>query len=543
MVNKEPLLNLLRTNSTSKYLVRRSQNQFVGYLRELLNDLGYGTELNWSKLGNSASFGTETSTAVSAFAKNNQQAFDNITVSPLLLTKMIQCYDALDGVRLLQRSYNQKQLPQAFNLYDPNNYGSLQLLLLLEVLGIYEPYIGVGLRTYLQRKGLPVSYSNQLNDSVASALLSDLLPRYGKDIDLHERPIANTTPLPTRELSTVEFGQVIRVTDGIKEVAFSRKNEGLYTNGSLSVEKFIENNSATITQQYDLTPSALSIIKAISANEGHFDAINTYDSAFLSFGIFQWTLGKLNIKGELPALLKKIKTSFPAVFNNYFSTYGIDVSAQTNETIGTLLYNGSEVLDAPEKTVFRSPNLAYRFWRAGQDANVQAAQVEHAISRLKNFYWKESAQSYPINHLITSAYGVALLLDHHVNRPAWVKPCLELGIRNSGVSLPPYAWTDADEQRVLAAYIDVRETYQEPGHAPMTASRLRAQKIYKKVLESSLSDRRGSFQYSELAMRSATPTAYDSFSALSSVNAHIVPPPPYYSPDDYPLIEMDGYDR
>lgn len=545
MLNKDSLHDLLRTNSASKYLVRRSQNEYVSHLRELLNALGYGAELQWSRLGNAPTFGSETSAAVNAFAANNKIPFDSITVSPLLLTKMLQCHEALEGVRLLKRSYNQKQLQQAFNLYDPNNHGVEQLLRILEVLGIYEPFIGTGLRTYLQRKGLPASYSNQLTESVASALLADIVPAYGKGIDFYEPTMAQTNPLPPRELSIVEQGQTLLVTDGSVTIGFLRKNAGLYTLGNFSVEQFMADKTQALTEAFDLTPSALSIIKAISSNEGHLDAINTYDGGFLSFGIFQWTLGKLNNPGELPALLKKIKTAFPSTYNDYFTAFGIDISPATNTTEGILTYNGVPALSADEKEKLRGPDIAFRFWKAGRDTNVQAVQIEHALSRLKNFYWRESAAGYPLNQVITSAYGVALLLDNHVNRPAWVSKCLTLGIQNAGVTLPPYYWSDADEQRVLAAYLNVRETYQESGYAPMTASRLRATKIYNKVLNSQLSDRRGSFQMSELAMRSVqAPAAYDTTQAiLSPEKGNIVLPPPYYAPEDYPPIRMENYDR
>ena len=77
--------------------------------------------------------------------------------------------------------------------------------------------------------------------------------------------------------------------------------------------------------------------------------------------------------------------------------------------------------------------MAYRFWRAAQEPDVQAVQIEHAISRLKNFYWKESnsVMGYSLNKVITSSYGVALLLDNHVNRPSWVAKCVEQAMLNA----------------------------------------------------------------------------------------------------------------
>ena len=75
----------------------------------------------------------------------------------------------------------------------------------------------------------------------------------------------------------------------------------------------------------------------------------------------------------------------------------------------------------------------------------------------------------------------------------------------------------------------------------MTESRLRADKIYRKVQEGKLSDRRGSFQISELAVRSNdAPTPYDSPTRLSrGVSTNAVLPPPFYAPQDYPVLENE----
>ncbi|MFM8363425.1 MAG: peptidoglycan-binding domain-containing protein, partial [Haliscomenobacter sp.] len=142
MLNKEPLLDLLRTNTVSRYLARRSQNTFISKLRELLNSLGFGNELQWGRLGPSDYFGNETTAGVRAFCARNRIPFDGMNVTAAILSKMIQRQDALEGLTLLQRSQKAQSLQAAFNLSDPLNYGAQQLSILLENLDIYEPHIG-----------------------------------------------------------------------------------------------------------------------------------------------------------------------------------------------------------------------------------------------------------------------------------------------------------------------------------------------------------------------------------------------------------------
>ena len=81
----------------------------------------------------------------------------------------------------------------------------------------------------------------------------------------------------------------------------------------------------------------------VSENEGNLDAINTWDNAFMTFGMLQWTIGTKNSKGELPALLKMIKDADGDVFEEYYSRHGIDVTPGTSDTYGHLVLNGQNV--------------------------------------------------------------------------------------------------------------------------------------------------------------------------------------------------------
>ena len=135
---------------------------------------------------------------------------------------------------------------------------------------------------------------------------------------------------------------------------------------------------------------------------------------------------------------------------------------------------GKRLVSAAEKAMLREHLWAHRFVQAGADIEVQAAQILHAINRINQFYFARSSQldGYALADLITSEYGVALLLDNHVNRPGYVRSCVADALSRSNLTAAEMsAGTDEDEQRVIKNYLDVRETY---GKWPMTDARQRA---------------------------------------------------------------------
>ena len=90
----------------------------------------------------------------------------------------------------------------------------------------------------------------------------------------------------------------------------------------------------------------------------------------------------------------------------------------------------------------------------------------------------------------SSEYGVALLLDEHVNRPGHVPGTLGAALRQltTGSGLPdPTGWTDADEAKLLDLYLEARNgTSMTASEAALTGS------ARPRTLVSS-SRRRGSF--------------------------------------------------
>jgi hypothetical protein len=286
------------------------------------------------------------------------------------------------------------------------------------------------------------------------------------------------------------LGKSIIISDGSFTWTFRKYKNGLFTYGKNKPKDFIDSHTTSLSN-LGLSKSLINVMSAVSENAGNLDAVNTWDNAFLSFGMFQWTLGTSTNGGELAALLKKLKNKTPSVFEKYFYGNGLDVFEANNIT-GFVSVDGQVLNSASRKEKLRTPTWAFRFWKAGQDEIVMALEVEHASSRIHTFY-KSSAykvDKYYISDLITSEYGVALLLDNHVNRPGYLVDTLKIALKNCGLT-SPNNWDTNDEEKFLDEYLTVRKTY---GNLPMTDADGRALVTKKYVTNGIISKERGSFK-------------------------------------------------
>ncbi|HBC41022.1 MAG TPA: hypothetical protein DCZ88_03740 [Pseudanabaena sp.] len=268
---------------------------------------------------------------------------------------------------------------------------------------------------------------------------------------------------------------------------------GLYRFGIFKLRDFITYGSGLL-QQLQMSSSEINVILVTAANEGSLDAINTWDNQYLSFGIFQWTLGSAGQAGELPALLSNLKRRYPTEFQYYFGQFGVDAISMDGVT-GWLSLNGKQLVNAADKNIMRQPIWALRFAIAGMDALVQSVQVLHAISRLDQFYFRPSQtlQGFALSQLLTSEFAVALLLDHHVNRPSHVIGCVADAIARSGLTAAQIAQGSRDnESLIIQNYLILRETY--GGANAMTKSRERAESIRNVIATGNLSPQRLSFR-------------------------------------------------
>jgi LysM domain len=267
--------------------------------------------------------------------------------------------------------------------------------------------------------------------------------------------------------------------------------KGMCRIGLQEPETFLSNHREKLLE-IELTDSEMNVIFATSENEGNLDAVNTWDNQFISFGMFQWTAGNPGKPGELPALIKIVKERYPDDFQHYWGQFGLDVVDVDHKT-GWFTYRGKKLISAAEKAMLREHVWAYRFVRAGADIEVQAAQILHAINRINQFYFVKSSKldGYALADLITSEYGVALLLDNHVNRPGYLRGSVGSALERSNLTADKIArGGDEEEQLVIKNYLDIRQTY---GKYPMTDARQRASVTRGYVVDGIISDRRGSF--------------------------------------------------
>lgn len=295
-------------------------------------------------------------------------------------------------------------------------------------------------------------------------------------------PAPAAPPMPDDAAHPVKVVNGKAITPDGRTFASASKG-GFYTIGRTSLTGWLAGNPPPA----GLKPSAVRVVRAISANEGLLEAINSYDNSYMSFGLFQWTCGPAGNAGELPALLATLKRSSPAAFQDCFGRYGLDVQTSgPTATTGYLVLNGVVLNTAARKLQLRGAQWAYRFWRAGHHHDMRACELSFAAGRMARFL-DAKAGGVPVRRWFTSEQGVALVLDEHVNRPGHVPGTLAAALKKIGAT-DPTNWKTADEARLIAAYVLARKA------TNMTDPLKRAERIADAVHQNTLSDDRGSFQ-------------------------------------------------
>ena len=328
---------------------------------------------------------------------------------------------------------------------------------------------------------------------LAERIVAQLSPFYG---DSWHDPSHTPTPAPgslsVKSIKGNNNRQYLKVSDGVHQKQFSKFRLGLYTTGGQKPAAFVASHADKL-RALKVTQSEVNVIIAVAENEGNLDAINTWDNASLSFGLFQWTAGTGSAKGELPALLARIKDEDRDLFDKYCGQHGLDVAEVTPGLVhGYFSLRGTTIKTPAAKAQLRQAPWAFYFWLAGQDPAVQAMEIKHALGRLDQFYSTKVDNKHRVSDLVTSEYGVGLILDNHVNRPAYVKTCLAKALEETGLRNPG-GWGTVEERKLIDAYLKIRVTY---GRSPMTDAEKRARVTKKYLTNGIISDRRGSFKRS-----------------------------------------------
>jgi hypothetical protein len=147
------------------------------------------------------------------------------------------------------------------------------------------------------------------------------------------------------------------------------------------------------------------VMKKVSSEEGGFEAVNTYDTGFISVGFIQFISGEAG-DGSLSKLLREMKKSNATEFATYFHDLGIDVDDKglivVDPSQGKQL-RGKEAVQA----VMNDKRLTSVFHQAGGNSKAfQAAQIKTAYS---DFYLAD--QSFTVKEgevTISGKYGDVL---------------------------------------------------------------------------------------------------------------------------------------
>ncbi|MDZ7767439.1 MAG: hypothetical protein U5K00_23985 [Melioribacteraceae bacterium] len=495
MKDIDRIINLHKKKSTSKVLKYGSTEKIeIKALQRVLNDLGFGRELKWDKYNADGYYGDCTLKAVENFCDYNKIRASGKSVSLKAAEKIIERYELIDELKILNEALKQGEIETRIKLNGRYKTGIAAMQTLLAELGYkrqlkWNKYGADGefgkattsaLKKYSEDEGY-LDSGEALTEKLAESIISKFKNFYGSQFMRETNKIA--------ELTETISGRNVIISDGNSRWTFRKYRQGLFTFGKNRPKDFIETYKPTLTHM-GLNSSAINVMISVSENEGNLDAVNTWDNAFLSFGMYQWTLGTSTNPGELPALLKKIKLSSPTSFDQYFLSKELDVH-EADDTTGYLSLNGRRLGNAHDKEKLRTHEWTFRFWKAGQDEKIQAIQIEHAYKRLNLFYKSihYRVDEFYISDLVKSEYGVALLLDNHVNRPGYLVDTLKKTLNSVDLGNPKN-WGTEEEKKFLKEYLAVRKSF---GKHPMTDADGRAAVTKKFVRNNIISDERGSF--------------------------------------------------
>ena len=510
MKERDTLKKLIDDGAVATTLYKDSSAGYaIAALQTLLHWLGFDSELKWKKYGADGDYGKATAAAVAGFARRNGSTANGARVSGALAEKILARYDTLEELKQLAEDVEKNKIERHYRKAGADRVRIATLQTLLNELGFDNELnwnkFGADGHYGRSTTAAVAAFGNQegvggdgtvLTFTLAERIVAKLSPFYADSWNsLSHTPSPVPGSLSVKSVTGNNGRQYIKVTDGVHQKQFSKFRLGLFTTGSQKPADFVASHADKLLA-LKVTRSEINVMIAVAENEGNLDAINTWDSAFLSFGLFQWTAGTKSGKGELPALLARIKGEDRDLFEKYYGQHGLDVAEVTPGLVsGYLSLRGSKIKSPAAKEQLREATWAFYFWLAGQDTAVQAIEIKHALARLDQFYSTDRYMvdnKYRVSELVNSEYGVGLILDNHVNRPAYVNTCLARALTQTGLRNPG-EWGTEEERKLIDAYLKIRVSY---GRSPMTDAEKRARVTKKYVTNGTISDRRGSFKRS-----------------------------------------------
>ena len=217
--------------------------------------------------------------------------------------------------------------------------------------------------------------------------------------------------------ATIEYEDHVKVPD---RYAYFRFQKGVRSEGTKGAGRdagYVRG----LFEKANVGEGEMRVFAAVSLLEGGFDAVNTYDTGYVSVGFIQFA-SLAEGAGSLGQVLLRMKAEFPDGFQSNFRRFGVDVTpegllAVCDPTIGVEFVGP----DANQR-IINDKRLIAVFQRAGQRCDeFNACQIEAA----KALYYPaeddlqvqvgDKLLACKVKDVFHSEAGMATLLDRKVN--------------------------------------------------------------------------------------------------------------------------------
>lgn len=161
-------------------------------------------------------------------------------------------------------------------------------------------------------------------------------------------------------------------------------------------------------------------LQFVYAEEGCFDAVNSYDKGIFSYGFIQFSGG---MGGSLNDFMLLLKIKYPDVFQERFGKYGIEVSEGTPRAVVAVADTQERKVltgDAAWMYLMQNKQLTSAFIAAGSDMHVVSTQIEYIMYAYMNPALNSLIDlniagtmhyGVPLHSIINSEMGVAAMVD------------------------------------------------------------------------------------------------------------------------------------
>jgi hypothetical protein len=228
----------------------------------------------------------------------------------------------------------------------------------------------------------------------------------------------------TPQTYSIRFDDVtLNYSDHVKvrpRYAYYRFAEGV-EDGGIAMRSISPDRIDHLFRLAGVEPKTANVMKAVSALEGGFESVNTYDTGYVSVGFIQFASLKAGA-GSLGAMMLRYKTADPTDFDRDFRQFGIDVTPTGQ--LAVLDPTSGQEFQGPDANskIIADKRLTAVFGHAGSRSD---AFIAAQIGAAKDQFYPDSdtvlvnlggqAQVVKVGDLIASEAGLATLMDRKVN--------------------------------------------------------------------------------------------------------------------------------